>query len=205
MAPPVGRSALGRGFADPVRDAQASFRRILTALSEPGTIEQFDSLVEVPVALSTAATIVMLALADHDTPVWLPQTAADASRYIGFHTGAPITSDERSARFAVVDGGVCAPGLDAFDPGDDRYPDRSATVIVECKDLMGGPSVRLSGPGIRGSREIAPRGLHAGFWASVLANAARYPVGVDIILASGNAIMGLPRSTRVVTDLPESL
>jgi alpha-D-ribose 1-methylphosphonate 5-triphosphate synthase subunit PhnH len=85
-----------------------------------------------------------------------------------------------------------------FTPGDDCFPDRSATVIVQCAALDGGKAVELAGAGIRGVRRVAPTGIGSSFWNEIGANNARYPLGVDVILASGPEILCLPRSTRVV-------
>ncbi len=100
---------------------------------------------------------------------------------------------------AAVDGREMPP-LTAFNPGDDCYPDRSATVIVQCASLDGGDAVDLEGPGILGVRRVAPSGVGPSFWNELAANAVRYPLGVDVILASNREILCLPRSTRVVAS-----
>ena len=63
--------------------------------------------------------------------------------------------------------------------------------------LTGGPAVRLTGPGIRGTATLAPAGLRPSFWREVAANNARYPLGVDCLLVAGAEVIGLPRSTIV--------
>lgn len=190
-------SPLGRGFPDPVMDAQRSFRALMSAMAEPGTLHRLDAEVAPPSSLAPAAAIALLVLADHDTPVWLAPEFADAVPFIGFHAEAAIARTHADARFAVIMGASPAPVLADFDRGEDRYPDRSATVIVVCEALEGGEITRLSGPGIRGTRDVAPRGLRAGFWAEVERNGASYPLGVDILLVAGREIMGLPRSVRI--------
>lgn len=190
-------SALGRGFADPVMDAQRCFRAILAAMAEPGTVHVLGASIEPPSCLTPAAATALLALADHDTPIWLQPQLADGAGYLRFHTGAPLARARAAARFAVVDG-AGNPELSTFDQGEDRYPDRSATVIIQCAGLTGGKAVELAGPGIRGRRTIAPRGISGGFWVDVADNGSRYPLGVDLMLAAGPEIMCLPRSIRVV-------
>lgn len=184
-----------RGFADPVHDVQQSFRAVLGAMAEPGVTRRLEAIVAPPAGLPVGAFIALLTLVDFETPVWLPpacpQAAIDALR---FHTGAPIVSAASEARFAVIDGAAAAPPITAFDPGDDRYPDRSATLLVLCTGLDGGNHVTLTGPGIKRERRIAPAGLRPGFWDEVASNNARYPLGVDLLLMAGREIMGLPRS-----------
>jgi alpha-D-ribose 1-methylphosphonate 5-triphosphate synthase subunit PhnH len=189
----------GHGLANPVFDTQAIFRGLMDALSRPGTpVDLARSGLQPPEGLSAAAAATVLSLADHDTPVWLAGGKTHvAARWLAFHAGAPATSDAGEASFAVINGAAATPLLKDFPAGDERYPDRSATVIVECSGLEGGAPVTLSGPGIRGSVVIAPTGLHAGFWAEIISNAQRYPLGIDLLLAAGSRVIGLPRSTQI--------
>jgi alpha-D-ribose 1-methylphosphonate 5-triphosphate synthase subunit PhnH len=195
----VRTDAIGRAFADPVLDAQRAFRAILAAMAEPGTVHRLDAAaVEVPPGISPAALIALLTLVDQDTPLWLEGPDSDrVFAYLRFHTGAVRAATPAGARFAVLAGSDAAPLLAAFDPGDERYPDRSTTVLVEARSLGAGPSRRWSGPGIKGAREVAVDVARPGFWDEVATNAARYPLGVDILFAAGCEIVALPRSTAV--------
>ncbi len=188
--------ALGSAFADPVLGAQRVFRAVLTAMSEPGRVHVLDERIDAPATLDPTSARLLLTLADYETPIWLPPSmGADAAAYIRFHCSAPIAGSIAEARFAVIDGAASEPALAVFDAGNDRYPDRSATVIIACVGLSGGPLVTLVGPGIESDRIIAPRGLRAGFWDEVAANHARYPLGVDLVLVAGDAMLALPRTT----------
>lgn len=189
-------NGLSPAFADPIHDAQAVFRQLMTALSEPGRIVQPGGGLSAPHGLSPAATATLLTLADFETPLWLAvdRRTGDVGRYLRFHCGSPLVDDPAAAMLAVI-GGAEGPLLAAFSGGLDAYPDQSATVIVEVESLVGGAPVRLTGPGLATSHTIAPSGLRAGFWAEVRANHARYPLGIDLILASGADAIGLPRST----------
>lgn len=196
MAPGL---SIAAGFSDPVFQSQRAFRALLAALSEPGTRHEIQRDAPAPEGLDSAAATALLTLADYETPLWLPPDLRDgpAAAWLRFHCGAALVEEPARASFAVLDGAETAPLLAAFNPGHDEFPDRSATVIVACAALEGGQAVTLSGPGIAGSRTIAPRGLRRGFWAEIAANAGLYPLGVDLILTCGDALIGLPRSTRV--------
>lgn len=98
----------------------------------------------------------------------------------------------------MIDGAAAEPKHAAFNAGDDQFPDRSTTLLVQCAGLTGGEVVALEGPGIPGQRSIAPTGLRQGFWAEVEGNAALYPLGVDLLLVHGAQVLGLPRSTQIV-------
>jgi len=186
-------------FSDPVFQSQAAFRALLAALSEPGTLQQVASEIAPPEGLATATATALLTLADYETPVWLPQTLRNgpAGAWLRFHCGAALVDNPSEAAFAVIDCAAGEPRLSAFNLGTDQFPDRSTTVIVQVTGLEGGPGITLAGPGILGSRDIAPQGLRSGFTDEMRENGALYPLGVDVLLAHGEGLIGLPRSTQV--------
>ncbi|MCV9936496.1 phosphonate C-P lyase system protein PhnH [Boseaceae bacterium BT-24-1] len=188
------------GFSDPVFQSQGAFRALLAALSEPGLACDIGVSVETPVGLEPATAVTLLTLADYETPIWLPAALRDgpAGAWLRFHCGAALVEDPSRAAFAVIDGTVPEPKLSAFNAGDDQFPDRSTTVLVQCAGLAGGEAVVLEGPGIAGRRSIAPTDLRAGFWAEIEDNAALYPLGVDLLLVHDSQVLGLPRSTQIV-------
>lgn len=191
-------AGIGRGFDDAVSGSQCAFRALMAAIAEPGRPVSLATPIEAPAGLARAAAVVLLTMADHETPIWLaPALGVAVENYIRFHCASPLVAHPREARFAVLDGSEAGPALAAFDPGEDRYPDRSATVIVQCTAWNGGAPASLSGPGIRGARVIAPSGLRPGFWREVGASGARYPLGIDLLLVVGGEVLGLPRSVQV--------
>lgn len=191
---------IGAGFADPVFQSQGAFRAVLAALSEPGLVRDVGDAVAPPAGLEAATAVALLTLADYETPIWLPAALRDgpAGAWLRFHCGAALVDDPARAAFAVIDGAATEPKLAAFNAGDDQFPDRSTTVLVQCGGLAGGEAVTLEGPGIAGQRGVAPTGLRPGFWAEVADNAALYPLGVDLLLVHGAQVLGLPRSTQIV-------
>jgi len=187
------------GFSDPVFQSQAAFRALLAALSEPGTLQQVASEIAPPEGLATATATALLTLADYETPVWLPEALRNgpAGAWLRFHCAAALVDDPAQAAFAIIDGTASEPKLSAFNLGTDQFPDRSTTVIVQVTGLEGGPALALAGPGIPGTRTTAPQGLRSGFTDELRENGALYPLGVDVLLAHGERLIGLPRSTQV--------
>jgi alpha-D-ribose 1-methylphosphonate 5-triphosphate synthase subunit PhnH len=135
---------------------------------------------------------------DYETPVWLDREFADIRSWLAFHTGAPIATDYRDTRFAVMSGQSSLPKITDFPLGEDRYPDLSATLIVICSSLEGGATIRLTGPGVETERVISPQGLHDQFWIHQRDNHALYPLGCDVILVAGSQLLALPRSVKSV-------
>lgn len=187
------------GFSDPVFQSQAAFRALLAALSEPGTLQNVASEIAPPKGLTTATATALLTLADYETPVWLPEVLRNgpAGAWLRFHCAAAFVENPDEAAFAVIDGLADEPKLSAFNLGTDQFPDRSTTVIVQVAGLEGGSVLTLVGPGILGSRNIAPQGLRSGFTDELRENGALYPLGVDVLLAHGEGLIGLPRSTQI--------
>lgn len=192
--------ALALGFADPVIDAQAVFRAAMDALARPAVPVPLASELAPPAPLTPELAAVALALADHETPVWLGPTLA-ASRevqdYLRFHTGARLTQDPAEAAFALVADGTRLPRLDSFAQGSEAYPDRSTTIVVAVSVLLPGHGPRLTGPGIESEARLSAGPLPETFWDEMRANRARFPRGVDVLLTAAGQIAGLPRSLRV--------
>ena len=183
-------AALEGGFADAPRDASLAFRGLMNVMARPGRIEQVTGAAPPP-PLSIAAGTVLLTLADADTPVYLAGSAntPEVRGWLAFHTGAPMAGPAR-ATFAVGEWDALLP-LHAFPVGTPDYPDRSTTLIVECDRLEAQGSL-LTGPGIKDTATLSlpdPDALRA--------NAALFPLGLDVFLTCGDRIAALPRSTRI--------
>ncbi|MGE7992670.1 phosphonate C-P lyase system protein PhnH [Pseudomonas sp. NPDC089554] len=185
-------------FADPVLDAQRSFRVALKALANPGQPQALASAY-LPAPLSglhPATYALCLALLDGDTPLWLaPAFDTPAIRAnLGFHCGCPIVAERSQARFALLN----ASGLDdlnGFDSGSDRYPDQSCTLLVQLPALDGGALTQWQGPGIREQQPVALP-VATEFWRERAARQA-FPRGLDLLFIAGEQLLGLPRSTRI--------
>ena len=195
-------TAISPAFADPTRESQAVFRKVMDAIARPGTIQDVAFAPDAPAGLHRAAGALALTRFDFETPVWLDPTlrGGAAEDWLRFHCGCPLTTDPQAAAFAVVTDPVKMPPLTAYNPGDAKYPDCSTTLIVQLPGLEGGEAVTLTGPGIKDSATLAPSGLPGDFWEQVQANHARFQFGVDLIFVSGDRLVGLPRSTRIITQ-----
>lgn len=196
-------AAIEGGFEDPVLSSQALFRAIMGALARPGTVQGLGALPVAPEPLTPELAAVALALADHDTPVWLDARLRHhrpVIEWLRFHTGAPLVDDPAAAAFAFGGAGQVMPDLADFAQGSDTYPDRSSTLVLAIGGMRGGPNLTLRGPGIDGESVMTPAGLPQGFVRQWHANRARFPRGVDILLVGGGSAIGLPRTTRIATE-----
>lgn len=189
---------LAPGFADPVGSAQATFRAVLTVLSEPGRILTLEAAVTPPPGMGLAMTAVGLSLLDCDTPLWCDRESAATADYFRFHAGVPVTAMPDKAAFALIRAVADMPRLDCFPWGSDAYPDRSATLVVEVEALGDGPGLMLEGPGIAGRRLLRLAGLPERFAAEWRAASQHFPRGLDILFTCGDRLAGMPRSSRIV-------
>jgi alpha-D-ribose 1-methylphosphonate 5-triphosphate synthase subunit PhnH len=191
--------SLDGGFPDAVTHAQTVFRSVMDATARPGTIGVVEVSVAPPAPLGVAAGALLLTLCDHDTPIWLTPAASKSALpgWIGFHTGASLTTTRSEARFAFVEAGAPVPSLTQFALGTQEYPDRSTTVVLEVTSLEGGLPLQLTGPGIRDTATIAPKGLPETFLRQWADNRAMFPRGVDVVLTAGRRFIALPRTTKI--------
>jgi len=191
---------LAPGFADPVHDAQGTFRAVMDALARPGLPQRLDAGPNPPAPLTPELAAIALALTDADTPVWLDADLAAASEvaaYLRFHTGAPLTEDPARAAFALIRDPARCPPLARFAQGTPAYPDTSTTLVLALDAIASEAGLRLTGPGIDGTARIALSPLPDSFVAQLAENRAGFPLGVDLILTAPGRVAGLPRSTAV--------
>lgn len=110
-------------------------------------------------------------------------------------TGARLTNDISSADHVFL---VSLDGtelnLTGIGCGSALYPDDAATLVVQASHGLG-QRLRLSGPGVDGSTEIA-LGISPSFWA-IRAMLCAYPEGFDMLVVDGRSVVGIPRSTQV--------
>lgn len=181
---------LSGGFTDPAIQSAHAFRSVMEAMARPGSIQEISGATP-PAPLSNAAGAVLLTLCDTETPVYLAgELDCQAVRkWLAFHTGASFAGPS-NCMFAVGRWEDLMP-LSEYPVGTSQYPDRSATLVVECAELSG-DGAKLEGPGIRSSATLALPEIEA-----FQHNNALFPLGLDFILTSGSQLAALPRSTKV--------
>lgn len=182
------------GFDNAPVQSSHAFRAAMTVMARPGEIRTLAGA-QPPAPLSVAAGTLLLTLCDPDTKVCLAgELDTDAVRqWLTFHTGAPFT-DAAQADFVVGTWQALLP-IGQYRIGTAEYPDRSATLIVEC-DGLSAQGAQLSGPGIRDTARLSLPDIPA-----LQANAALYPLGCDFFFTSGATVAALPRSTQISAEV----
>ena len=182
------------GFADPVLEAQATFRILMDGMARPGRVGSVSAPARCPGGLARAAAATLLTLADADTLLWTDDSA-EVRGWIAFHTGARFTDDVARADILLAVAGP--PDWSRVAAGSEEAPQEGATVILQLETLEAPIVWRLTGPGIEDAHHLAPGPLPTGFLEAWRANAARFPRGFDLILAAGDCLAALPRTTRI--------
>jgi alpha-D-ribose 1-methylphosphonate 5-triphosphate synthase subunit PhnH len=187
-------------FAHPVFDSQRNFRELLQAMARPAAPRIVPVPAAAPAPILPATMAVLLTLCDADTALWLQQPNDEVALHLRFHAGVRLVREPADADFALITEPSSMPPLTRFAHGDLRYPDRSATLIVQVDGFGENSGRRFTGPGIRDVEQLAIEGLPAGFWQQRAAMRAQLPLGVDLIFISGERMVALPRTTRVLED-----
>lgn len=192
---------LPAGFADKVLSAQSTFRPVMDAMARPGSVQRIAAIAGTPKPMMPGTAAIALTLFDHDTPLWLDLLMAatpDATKWLKFHTSAPVVTDPSVSAFALVADAASMPVLDRFSFGTAEYPDRSTTLILQVDSLTEGPALELCGPGIDGAATLRAAIKPLDLFERLSINATLFPRGVDVVLVAGDAIAAIPRTTRLV-------
>jgi alpha-D-ribose 1-methylphosphonate 5-triphosphate synthase subunit PhnH len=182
------------GFADPVGEAQATFRAVLDAMARPGRIAQAGAGLRPPTPMIAATAAVALTLIDQETRVFLDPAMQQAAPWLAFHAGAPIAATQAEADFVLA---LSCPDIATLPSGSDEAPEDSATLILQVAAIGSGAAYRLTGPGLAEPCVLQVQGLPADFADQWRRNHALAPRGIDIVLCAENQIAALPRSVTL--------
>jgi alpha-D-ribose 1-methylphosphonate 5-triphosphate synthase subunit PhnH len=191
---------LPAGFADKVLSAQSTFRSVMDAMARPGSVQRIVATAGTPGAMMRGTAAIALTLFDHDTPVWLDPLMSETSnvtKWLKFHTGAPVVGDSSICSFALIGDPAALPALDRFSFGTNEYPDRSTTLILQVESLTQGRSLELRGPGIDGTAMLQAAIEPFDLLERLAINAALFPCGIDVVLVHDDTIVAIPRTTRL--------
>jgi alpha-D-ribose 1-methylphosphonate 5-triphosphate synthase subunit PhnH len=172
-------------------------------MAHPGRVQRIVAAVGAPPPMMRGAAAIALTLFDHDTPIWLDPAmsgTAAVAKWLKFHTSAPVVQDSSIASFALIGDGGLLPALDRFAFGSNEYPDRSTTLILQVESLTQGVSFALRGPGIDGTAVLQVALAPADLFERLAINAALFPRGIDVVLVADDAIVAIPRTTRLAAS-----
>ena len=192
---------LPAGFADKVLSAQSTFRSVMEAMARPGSVHRVTASVGTPPLMMRGTAAIALTLFDHDTPVWLDAKVSETTevaKWLKFHSGAPVVEDASICHFALIGNGSALPDLSRFSFGTNEYPDRSTTLILQVDSLKHGSAYELRGPGIDGTATLRAMIEPKNLFERLAVNETLFPRGIDVVLVSGESIVAIPRTARLL-------
>lgn len=194
---------------DPIFDSQSHFRVLLQVMSQPGSIQSlsFPSL-HLPDSLFVPSALVGFALLNRDVQFYHAESLSDWREYLIVNTSSQwAPANEADFLFLNTDSPSILSDIQAAKLGEWRYPDTSATLIIQVASIQeastnGMFSLKLKGPGIQGERFVYMEGLSQGILEQVFpiikeAN-TEYPLGLDVFWTDREGkVMGMPRTCQV--------
>lgn len=187
------------GFENPVAQCQQAFRQLLSATSEPGTLQPMVATDSLPEGLNAASWSLALSLFDADCTVWLsPELAAQPALVSNllFHCQTRLVEHPDEADFALCNAGELET-LQRFSFGNAEYPASSTSLIVQVPALSDEPFWTLTGPGIEFSRSLRIAGLLPALQQELIHSRNRFPCGIDCFFTCDRTLVALPRSTQI--------
>lgn len=161
----------------------ATFEALMWSMARPGEIRTLPE----PGLAGLIETLVDIECAVFADDAILTESAA--------RTGALVAGDAADADHVFLDS---FEGFETLLPrlrrGSALYPDDGATLAGNVAHGHG-HRLRLTGPGIDGSREVT-LGIALAFW-DLRDQLCTYPEGFDLLLVDGPSVIGIPRSTKV--------
>jgi alpha-D-ribose 1-methylphosphonate 5-triphosphate synthase subunit PhnH len=204
----------------------AVFRRLLDAMSRPGSIEVIpvpDALAGIPEGGDLAGVLpvngesyhynryalgALATLLDRETTFALGWAGGWIERETSLSRWLERFGGSRMERPSIADYALCLDGrsgalLGDLCQGTEAAPEDSATAFICVSDMIGEPKqggtmLELRGPGIRETATITVWGLPNVAQEAIVATRRAYPLGVDVILIDRQGqCVGIPRTTRM--------
>ena len=172
--------------------ARAAFLALMWALSYPGQPHDLPAAGSVVAALTTIGTTLL----DLETSFYTPD--ADLRAALSRTGARDLTPGEAAYHFYPALDAVALEALAKAKIGTMIYPDEATTIILGCR-LAGPAHFTLAGPGVDGTRALTLGEIPPALW-TLRESRRRYPLGWDIFLTDGAAVIGVPRSTHITCE-----
>ncbi|MBT3178740.1 MAG: phosphonate C-P lyase system protein PhnH [Desulfobacula sp.] len=185
-----------QGFQSETNDSQSVFRKLLTAMASPGSIEKIDLDIDCPGNLHSASGGILLTLLDFETPFWTDlDDSSKEIQWIQFHTSTPVKNSATNSLFALCTHYDELEDPNLFNPGTLSSPDLSTTLLIQTRGIDNNGKIRLTGPGIQTEAYLRLKGIKEVFLKRRARMVENYPQGIDMIFICENRFVCVPRTT----------
>lgn len=187
---------------DETQDGQEAFRVFLDSMTRPGQLRRLDTAkLAPPAGLAGAGALLGLCLLDSEVAFHCAGFTPEVSEYLRCNTNSRV-APAQDADFVFLADSSNLDELAVAKTGDPEYPELSATVVLQVRELSEEPMadclrVAVSGPGVDGVRSFSVAGLGTAFLTLLRRTNEEFPLGLDLILTCGDAVLSLPRSQRL--------
>lgn len=190
-----------KAFDNKAITSQEVFRKLLKALSEPGTIQDMPGE-DTQETIYQSTWSVAQSLLDSSCKVAVLPSLQDKTftDSLKFHTDAVLTENAEDAQFVFLSMEELL-DLERFNQGDLISPNQSCTLIVQTQAINHEAMLQLSGPGIKTQQSLSLAGMGKQQVQALQNNHRLYPCGLDFIFCSPQSLAALPRSTSVTSNL----
>jgi alpha-D-ribose 1-methylphosphonate 5-triphosphate synthase subunit PhnH len=184
------------------QNGQQAFRVFLDSMARPGQLRRLDtSKLEPPAGLAGASALLGLCLMDSEVGFHCAGFTPEVTEYLRVNTNSRVVS-AGEAEFVFLRDSSHLDEVAVAKTGDPEYPELSATLVLQVLALSEQPladSLRIatSGPGVDGVRSFSVGGLETAFLTLLRRTNEEFPLGLDLVLTCGDAVLSLPRSQRL--------
>jgi alpha-D-ribose 1-methylphosphonate 5-triphosphate synthase subunit PhnH len=177
---------------------EQTFQAVCDAMFHPGKRIYVNNEFDLPEELNFAAAASCEILLDDRSLFWTDLCWSSATiNWLQFHSGCTLVSEPCMATCALITRPSLMPPLNHFRMGDNEYPANAAILIIQVDDIYLNQGKKLAGPGIKKPVKLSPKGMPHDFWQQWQEQSRQYPLGVDIFFACEDALVTLPRTTRI--------
>ena len=173
----------------------------MDAMATPGRVQTIAAVAGAPPPMMLGTAALALTLFDHDTPIWLDPGMSEIPGYREVAQVSYRRADRPGVAvcsFALIANAEDLPVLERFSFGSNEYPDRSTTLVVQVESLARGQGYELRGPGIDGRTLLRAMIKPTDLFERLAVNAALFPREIDVVMVHDDAIVAIPRTTRLV-------
>ncbi|GEM_PF-912748 len=189
---------------------QSSFRKLLKAFSQPGSIQDLSAeLKQMDQAIPIENILVLVARTLLDPETSFSVVGRDTENWASWINRLtycrPVPPEQRSSFVftdARTDSGFVSDAVSLADSGDLIDPQLGSTVIVLVQDFIG-KDVLLSGPGIKTTTSITLPFYD--LWKQVRDEKVKeFPLGIDMLfITPKGSLIGIPRTTKITPVFQE--
>lgn len=188
-----------------VHDVQKSYRKLLTCMSRPGSIESLrdeSNKSHIDIKIYDSTLVLMFILLDSEVSFKIvSQYEGEISKVVQQLTYSKSKNVEEADFVFILedaDKDMLGEGITYAKAGNLINPHESATVIIETNKISNERNFILKGPGIKDENYIDLQ-LNETWLEKLHKKNIEFPMGIDMIFTDKNSnITCLPRTTKVL-------